>query len=260
MLELTPENRRLEVLDNEKSFRLYNCAKHASDDPVLLPSVTTILSKTKDKKDERFLDNWVRNNKQKSEMYLNDGTLMHLVYEHINSKRFNLPFRGCLSDIPDMNDMTLRQRRLIFNFRELNETIVNLERQESFTYFSDGNIGWVGTYDGIGSVRIGDKIHRCVIDFKTSENPKIEKYVYDYKLQLLAYIVAENHKKESEMIRDGVIMISVNSDEITNQIFHINNDMLVSLYPKWISRVYEFNRKYKHIIEKGYDQLSRKVK
>lgn len=256
MLKIKPENRRIEVLDNDgESFRLYNCAENIDDKPLLLPSVTTILSKTKSDADHKFLKKWQNNNKDKSKMYLEDGTLMHLVYEYVNSKKFDLRFNGHLSDIPKVEDMSRRQKRLISNFRELNDKIVELESQETFTYFNDNCIGWAGSYDGKGFVKFGNEVHRCIIDFKTSENPKIDKYVHDYKIQLLAYIVAENSKYPLHQIRNGVIMISVNSDEIRNQMFHVNNEILMALYPEWISRVHKFNNRYKHIIEKGYNQL-----
>ena len=244
----TPEQRRIEF----DGYRFYNCAENIeTDEPIILGGTTTILSQTKDHKSRKYLDQWKIKNADKSLMYTSDGTLVHKIYEYHNAKRFNLPFDD-YENIPKLSEMTARQIRLVKNYKPLNDRVTALKTQEAFTYYIDKEtgIGWAGTSDGRGSIRIEINvpgirgirsiiIDDAILDTKTSENPKIDKYVFDYKLQILSYILAENQRTNSN-IKDGVILITVNSDEIHNQYFHVNKDELNRIYPAFITRVNQF--------------------
>ena len=253
-------SRRVEFSIGDENFRFYNCANDVNvDDPILLPSITTILSKTKSQKDSDFLKSWARKNPDLSKMYTTDGTLLHAYYENINCKRFNLDYNGDGGEI-NLTELTERQRRLIENFEPLNDRIIDLEKAETFTHFYDGCVGWAGTFDDRCTFELpGGNTVRCILDKKTSENPKKPEYVHDYKLQLLAYIFSENSKDMDNPIWDGIIAIAVNSSEIKNQVFHVDRPELGCLYNEWMERVNLFYRMYRSVMIHAKNQIKSQV-
>ena len=169
-------------------------------DPV--PSVTTILDKTKPEEKRLALENWKRRvGHEKAQQITteaaNRGTRMHTYLEHyvLDGKikpRGSNPFSWASHM---MAETVIREG--LCNVDEYWGTEVPL-------YFP--NV-YAGTTDCVGMHK-GDQ---SILDFKQSNKPKKEEWVDDYKLQLCAYAEAHNEVYGTN-IRKGVILMCVKPD------------------------------------------------
>lgn len=138
------------------------------------PSVTTILSNTKDKE---FLIKWKERigvHQAKLELdYANKrGTALHSAVEmYLNNIDTKEIFKKHPTIIPTLTDMK----------SVLNKNVTQIYSQEcplySDKYRVAGRIDCVGDWRGVPSI----------IDFKTSKKPKKEEWIQDYYLQTLCY-------------------------------------------------------------------------
>lgn len=153
---------------------------HLGDDKVY-PSVTTILSNTKDKK---FLEVWkARIGEYQAKMELEQanerGTELHTAVEKfVNNVPIGKIFVSHPTVIPNLTDLK----------SVLSKNITQVYFQEC-PLFSDkyrlaGRIDCVADWNGVPAI----------VDFKTSKKPKVEEWIQDYYLQTLAYkLMWEEH-------------------------------------------------------------------
>jgi len=188
-----------------------------------VPSVTTILSATKDK---RFLDNWRRKvGNEEADRIMRQastiGTEMHQVLEYA--------YNG--EGYYNANEETGKQPRMMAKIILQNLKIdevwgneVSLEYENKFA----------GTTDLV-ALAYGKP---SIVDFKQANKPKREEWVDDYKYQLGAYYLA--HKKNYGPIEQGVISICTRG--LQYQEFKMNESELIEYGDKFLERVEKFNK------------------
>ena len=191
-------------------------------DNIKVPSVTTILSATKDK---RFLDNWRRKvgdaeadriMKQASTI----GTEMHQVLE------YHLTGQGYYNAMEEGSKPRMMAKTILNNIKidEVWGNEISLEYENKFA----------GTAD-LSCVAYGKP---SIVDWKQSNRPKKEEWVEDYKYQLGAYYLA--HTKNYGPIEQGVI--SICTRDLMYQEFRLNESDLKEYGDKFLERVEQFNK------------------
>ena len=196
-------------------------------DEIGVPSVTTILSATKDKK---FLDDWRRRiGNEEADKIMKQastrGSEMHRVLEYYynGEKYFNEMEEG------------IKPRKMA------SVIIDNLKVQEvwgnevSLAYNKD----FVGTTDLVALSY--DK--PTIIDFKQANKPKREDWIEDYKCQLGAYYLA--HKTHYGPIELGIIAIATR--DLQYQQFVFSEAVLMEYADKFLERL----EIYKKTLKKG---------
>ena len=143
-------------------------------DNIKVPSVTTILSATKDK---RFLDNWRRRvgDKEADRIMTQAstiGTEMHQVLEYF------LTGQGYYNAQEDGTKPRMMAKTILDNIKldEVWGNEISLQYQNKFA----------GTADLL-AIAYGKP---SIVDWKQANRPKKEEWVEDYKLQLGAYYLA----------------------------------------------------------------------
>ena len=176
---------------------------YATPDGGRLPSVTTILDRTKPAEKRAALEQWKRRvgherAQQITTEAANRGTRMHTYLEHwiINgtqrergSNPFSWPSHA-------MADTVIREG--LNRVDEFWGTEVPLY----FPKIYAGTTDCVGLHAGVPAI----------MDFKQTNRPKREEWIDDYKLQLAAYAEAHN-EIHGTAIRKGVILMCVKPAE-----------------------------------------------
>ena len=96
---------------------------------------------------------------------------------------------------------------------------------------------YAGTTDLVGQY----KGNPCIMDFKQSNKPKKEEWVYDYFLQLTAYAIAHNEVHGTD-IREGHVFMC--SRDLTYQQFDIWPDEFDDWAQEWWKRCEEYYSKF----------------
>jgi len=96
---------------------------------------------------------------------------------------------------------------------------------------------YAGTTDLVGQY----KGQPCIMDFKQTNKPKKEEWVYDYFLQLTAYAIAHNEVHGTD-IREGHVFMCSRAGEY--QQFDIWPDEFDDWKEEWWKRVYEYYEKH----------------
>jgi genome maintenance exonuclease 1 len=96
---------------------------------------------------------------------------------------------------------------------------------------------YAGTTDLVGVY----KGNPCIMDFKQSNKPKKEEWVYDYFLQLTAYAVAHNEVHGTNICEGHVFMCS---RDLTYQQFDIWPDEFPEWEQEWWKRVEDYYTNY----------------
>ena len=164
-----------------------------------LPSVTTILDKTKTEESKAALENWRKNvghsrAQQITTEAANRGTRMHSYLENYVidgaiKERGSNPFSWASHAMAEV---------------VIKEGLVNVDEYwgvEVPLYFPEV---YAGTTDLVG-------VHKgvpAILDFKQSNKPKKDEWITDYKLQLAAYALAHNEIHGTD-INKGVILVCV---------------------------------------------------
>ena len=204
-----------------------------------VPSVTTILDKTKPEEKRQALANWrKRVGEQKAQQITteaaNRGTRMHTYLE-------NFVKDGVLKEAGS-NPYSWASRAMAQQI--IDKGLCNVNEywgMEVPLYFPSV---YAGTTDCVG-VHAGDE---AIIDFKQTNKPKKEEWVDDYKLQLCAYAEAHNEVYGSN-IRKGVILMAVKpeTDEMGNvktvpeyQEFIVQGEEWELWRQQWWKRVEEY--------------------
>ena len=96
---------------------------------------------------------------------------------------------------------------------------------------------YAGTTDLVGQY----KGQPCIMDFKQTNKPKKEEWVFDYFLQLTAYAIAHNEVHGTD-IREGHVFMCSRAGEY--QQFDIWPDEFDDWKEEWWKRVYEYYEKH----------------
>ena len=180
---------------SEDGKRLY-----ATPDGKKLPSVTTILDKTKPEESRQALNEWKKRVGQDKAQQItteaaNRGTRMHSYLEQY-VKTGVLPAAGTNPYAWASHEMA----RSVIE-QGLKDQVTEFWGVEIPLYFP--NL-YAGTSDGAG-IHLGDE---AILDYKQTNRPKKEEWIDDYKLQLVAYALAHNEVYGTK-IRKGVVLMCV---------------------------------------------------
>jgi len=178
----------------EDGQRLY-----ATPDGKRLPSVTTVLDKTKPEEKKAALNEWrrrvgVENAQKITTEAANRGTRMHTYLEDY-IKQGQLKERG--SNPFGWASHAMAQTVIEDGLRNVNE----IWGVEIPLYFPSL---YAGTTDGCG-LHLNEE---SILDYKQTNKPKREEWIEDYYLQLTAYALAHNEVYGTD-IRKGVVLMCV---------------------------------------------------
>jgi len=157
-----------------------------------LPSVTTILGRTKDQK---FLQDWKKKVGEKEAERIKiasatRGTSMHKYLE-------NYVIGKGYEDLTELGQETKRMA----------EKVIELGLAPVSEYFgSEVTLYYPGLYAGSTDLVGMHNDKETIIDFKQSNRPKREEWIGDYKLQAAAYAMAHDQVHGSN-IEQCVIMV-----------------------------------------------------
>ena len=185
-----------------------------------LPSVTTILARTKDQK---FLKDWkAKVGEQEAERIKNlssrRGTSMHKFIE-------------CYVEDVGYDDLTgLGQEA-----KAMAEKIIEIGLAPVEEYYgSEVTLYYPGLYAGSTDLVCLHDGLETIVDFKQSNRPKKKEWIEDYYLQIAAYAMAHDYVHGSA-IRQGVIMMC--TPDLYYQEFRITDHELRSYKHKFLKRL-----------------------
>ena len=192
-----------------------------------LPSVTTILSKTKD---QSYLTKWkdkVGHEEANRIFNLSSkrGTAMHKFLEkHIEGYGYE-----------DLTPIGREAAPMAQKIIEVGLTPI------SHYYGSEVTLYYPGLYAGTTDLVCRHNDIDTIIDFKQSNRPKEEAWIEDYYLQIAAYAMAHDYVYQSN-IQQGIIMVC--TPDLYYQEFKIQGTELRDCKHKWLKRL---NKYYKEV-------------
>lgn len=213
--------------DESAGKRLY-----ATPDGHKVPSVTTILDKTKPAEAREALANWRKAvGEQKAQQITTEaasrGTRMHTYLEkHIKGE--TLP--ESVTNPYAQQSLDMARKVIATGFPSINE----VWGSEVPLYFPEL---YAGTTDCVG-LHSGDE---SILDFKQTNKPKKIEWIDDYFLQLTAYALAHNEIHGTN-IRKGVILMC--SKDYEYQEFILDPKDFDMWTDRWCARVEEYYAKY----------------
>ena len=185
-----------------------------------LPSVTTILGRTKD---QQFLKDWkAKVGEQEAEriknLSSNRGTSMHKFLEH--------HITGVGYD--DLTELGQKAKTMAKKIIE-----IGLAPVEEW-YGSEVTLYYPGLYAGSTDLVCLHNGKETVVDFKQANRPKKKEWIEDYYLQIAAYAMAHDYVHGSK-IRQGVIMMC--TPDLYYQEFRITDHELRQYKHKFLKRL-----------------------
>ena len=211
--------------DDSSGKRLY-----ATPQGHKVPSVTTILDKTKPEESRIALANWRKAVGEKKAQEItteaaNRGTRMHKFLEDFVKQ-------GNITD-PGTNPFSQQSHKMASIVIAKGMTNVSeVWGSEVPLYFPEL---YAGTTDCVG-VHSGDQ---SILDFKQTNKPKKLEYISDYFLQLTAYALAHNEIHGTN-IRKGVILMC--SKDYEYQEFILEPTDFDYWSEQWLKRVEQYYR------------------
>jgi len=213
--DYAPINRK-----SEDGKRLYQCPDGNS-----VPSVTTILDKTKDK---THLIEWrKRVGEKKAQEIVTEaagvGTRMHTFLEkYIETAEW-----------PDPGTNPYSQQAWKMAERIRDEALIDIDQ----IWGSEVNLYFPQIYAGTTDLLGVYKGNEAIMDFKQTNKPKKEEWVEDYYLQLVAYAEAHNEVYGTKINQGHVFMCS---RELVYQQFDLTPDKYDYWRDKWWHRVEQY--------------------
>lgn len=214
---------------SEDGKRLYSLP-----DGSKVPSVTTILDKTKPEEKKQALANWrKRVGEAKAQEIVTEaagrGTRMHKFLEDYITQ-------GSINP-PGSNPYSVQSHKMAQVIIEQGlKNVTEIWGVEVPLYYTGI---YAGTTDGAG-IHLNDE---SILDYKQTNKPKKEEWIEDYYLQLTAYALAHN-KVHNTNIRKGVILMCVKpkdqSDVPVYQEFILTPDKFSYWEDQWWSRVEQY--------------------
>jgi len=185
-----------------------------------LPSVTTILGKTKN---QQFLKDWkAKVGEKEAERIKNHssqrGTSMHKFLEnHITGVGYD--------------DLTwIGQEAKPMAKKIIEEGLLPVEEY----YGSEVTLYYPGLYAGSTDLVCNHNGLDTIIDFKQANRPKKVEWIEDYFLQIAAYCMAHDEAYQSQ-IRQGIIMVC--TPDLYYQEFKFQDADLRAWKHKWLKRL-----------------------
>ena len=175
-----------QITDHESGTRVFEIVGNR------LPSVTTILGKTKD---QEFLKKWkAKVGEAKAEEIKNlssrRGTAMHKYLEcYIESKGYE-----------DLTDIGVQAKPMAQKIIDIGLAPVDE------WYGSEVTLYYPGLYAGSTDLVCRHNGIDTIIDFKQANRPKNKDWIDDYYLQIAAYCMAHDYVYNSQ-IQQGIIMV-----------------------------------------------------
>ena len=189
-----------------------------------LPSVTTVLAKTKD---QSYLTAWKNKvGHEKAERIKNHsssrGTAMHKFLEHhiLGTGYDDLTSIGC--EARPMADKIIE---------------IGLENVEEY-YGSEVMLHYPGLFAGSTDLVCMHNGFETIVDFKQSNRPKKEEWIEDYYLQISAYAMAHDAYYGST-IEQGVIMVC--TPDLYYQEFKVEGAELRKRKHQFLKRLDHYN-------------------
>jgi len=200
---------------------------YKSEESGPMPSVTTILSATKDK---THLDEWVKRvGEDEAERIRNDaatvGTHMHGVVERLLLNRPLDPPRTWLQ---------------VKGYRMGYALIEHFFPHVQEVWGAEEPLYYPGRYAGTTDCVAVYKDNPSILDFKQTNRMKRRDWIEDYFIQLAAYATAHNEVHKTK-IEHGVIMMVAQNGEV--QEFITCGREFLNYQDKWMQRVEEFEKK-----------------
>ncbi len=195
----TPLSR--ESIDGKRHYCLPDGSK--------VPSVTTILDRTKPQEKREALANWKKAvGEQRAQQITteaaNRGTRMHAYLEHYILQE-------------DMKPLPTNPYAHPSWFMAAEVILKGLSNVDEF-WGSEVPLYYSGLYAGTTDCIGVWKGRPAILDFKQSNKPKKRDWIEDYFLQLAAYAQAHNHTYGTD-IRDGVILMAVQPKQLPDGTF-----------------------------------------
>jgi len=191
-----------------------------------LPSVTTILSQTKD---QSFLTAWKNkvgheNAERIKNVSSNRGTAMHKFLEkHVEGVGYD--------------DLTTLGREA----RTMAQKIIEDGLSKVSEYYgSEVSLYYQGLYAGSTDLVCMHEGMETIVDFKQSNRPKREEWIEDYYLQIAAYAMAHDHMFGSQ-IQQGVIMVC--TPDLYYQEFKCEGEKMRHYRHEFLKRLSQFHGK-----------------
>ncbi len=178
--------------DDSSGRRLYQ-----TPDGTAVPSVTTILDKTKPAEAREALARWKKAvGEQKAQEITTEaagrGTRMHKFLEdHIKG----IPLKESVTNPFAQQSLDMARKVIAEGFPKINE-VWGSEVPLYFPELYAGTTDCCGIHDG----------EEAILDFKQTNKPKKREWIDDYFLQLTAYALAHNEVHGTN-IRKGVILM-----------------------------------------------------
>ena len=201
-MKLTKKYDYASLKREEGETRLY-----LTPDGESLPSVTSVLSKTKDKE---FIRRWKqRVGEKKAQKILDEssriGTALHLFIERfVNDTGYK--------------DLT----KIGVKAEQMAQVIIERGLKDvSEVWGSEVHLYYPGKYAGTTDMVGLYKGRPAIIDFKQTNRPKKREWIQDYLMQLSAYGMAHN-KIFGTDIDQGIIMMC--SRDLTYQVFELTGE------------------------------------
>ena len=189
-----------------------------------LPSVTTILSQTKD---QSFLTAWKNKvgheNAERIKNYSSSrGTAMHKFLEkHIQGVGYD--------------DLTTLGREA----KSMAQKIIEDGLSDISEYYgSEVSLYYQGLYAGSTDLVCMHDGMETIVDFKQAHRAKREEWVEDYYLQIAAYAMAHDHMFGSQ-IQQGVIMIC--TPDLYYQEFKCQGDKMRHYRHEFLKRLSQYH-------------------
>ena len=227
---------------NEDSGRIYDVAGYR------LPSVTSILSRTKD---QGFLKEWrAKVGDKEADRIMNlssvRGTAMH---KYLESHITNIGYE-------DLTDTGKQAKTMAEKVIE-----IGLAPVDEY-YGSEVTMYYPGLYAGQTDLVCIHDGEDAIVDFKQSNRPKRKEWVEDYYLQIAAYAMAHDYVHGSR-INKGVIMVC--TPDLYYQEFVVEGAELRQYKHKFLKRLdmyheLKFDEKEQRNTEKENEEYLKELK
>jgi ATP-dependent exoDNAse (exonuclease V) beta subunit len=193
--------------------------KYIINDKMILPSVTTILSKTSD---HSAIDDWVKNvGVTEAERIKNEAANLGTeIHNNLELFMYDKPLVGSYMS-------TLLSKVIIKNGFKNISVIRGIEAPLYYSGLWAGTADLIAEFNGTLSI----------LDYKNSRKEKKREWIEDYFLQLVAYAMAYN-EMFNENIKTGVIMMVTRDAKYLE--FILEGAEFTTYKHKWLDRVEKF--------------------
>lgn len=192
-----------------------------------LPSVTTILDKTKSAEKQQVLAQWRQrvgedNARRITTEAANVGTVMHAILENwVKNQEYD-----------PGNNIVHKQAKLMAA-----TVISNVEADLNEVWGSEVSLYYPGLYAGTTDLVGVWKGQPAIMDFKQTNKPKKREWIEDYFLQCAAYAMAHNQLWGTSINRAAIFMCSRDCEW---QLFEVEPDEFKIWEEKWAARVEQY--------------------